>query len=252
MRYKTFIAVNLSLLAWAGIQTASAQQPSQVGVVTNSIDATLGQTPVSNGSTIFSGDLLKTAAEGRLQVQSGTMQFVFEPNSSARIFKSGDRVIVELERGAVSYSAKGVGENLTLFAQDVKFVPKTSELAVGQITIASRCELRASAQRSTLAATSGKESHIIETNKTYNVLSDIGVDYNDSWKPVLREYPDYPREADYHHSHNHVACAPGVWQNAKGPIQAGAPGHFVLILGVAAGVATTIIAIKAFESPDKP
>ncbi len=252
MRYILSAIFHLTICTLVGTQTSSAQQPTQVGVVTNSFDATLGPSPVSNGSTVFSGDLLKTASDGRLQIQSGTMQFVLERDSSARIFRTGERVIVELERGSVSYSAKGVSENLTLFAQDVKFIPNTSELAVGQIVIVSRCELKATAQRSTLAATAGKESHVIDTNKTYDVRADIGVDYNDSWKPVLQDYPEYPREADYHHSHNHVACAPAVWQNAKGPIQAGTPGHFMLVVGVGVAVGTGVILYKALESPDKP
>jgi hypothetical protein len=97
----------------------AAQQAEPAGAVANANNATAG-TLVSSGTTIFSGDLLKTGDAGRLQVQSGTMQFVFDANSAARIFRSGNRVVVELERGLVSYSAKGVSGNLTLFAQDIK------------------------------------------------------------------------------------------------------------------------------------
>jgi len=248
--FKTALAVASFVVI--AMQSTVAQQPSQAGVVTGGNNATMDGVAVSSGATVFSGDLIKTGDEGRAQVQSATMQFVLGPNSSARFFRQGDRVIVELERGSVSYSAKGVSENLTLFAQDIKFVPKTTELAVGQVIIESRCEVKATATRSVLQATSGRETKVIETNKTYNVLSEIGVNYDDSWKPVLSDYPEYPRDAEYHHSHSHVACAPGIWQTNKPPVMAGAPGHFMLAVAIGAGVGTAIVVHKALESPDKP
>ena len=207
---------------------------------------------MSNGATIFSGDLIKTGGAGQMQVQSGTMQFVFDANSVARIFKTGDRVMVELEQGSVSYSAKGVSENLTVFAQDIKFVPRTMELAVGQISIASRCEVRATPLRSTLTATSGKETRTIETNRSYNVFSEVGVDYNDSWKPTLQDYPEYPRDAEYHHSHSHVACSPSAKQTQRPPVFGGSQGHFEFVAVGIVAVPTVIALIKALESPDKP
>jgi len=82
-------------------------------------------------------------------------------------------------------------KTLPLFAQDIKFVPRTTELAVGQITIVSRCDVQASTSRSSLEATSGKETRTIDANKSYSVIPLFGVDYNDSWKPTLQDYPEY-------------------------------------------------------------
>lgn len=242
-------AAALCLAPW--ISPIAAQQAEPVGSVASANNAVAGRMPVSSGSTVFFGDLLKTGDVGRLQVQSGGMQFVLDANSAARIFRTGDREVVELERGSLSYSAKGVSENLVLFAQDIRFVPKSSDLAVGQISIVTRCEVKASVLRGTLQATSGKESKTIEPGTAYQVLSEIGVDYNDSWKPVLEDYPEYPRDADYHRSHTHVACAEGVWQSNKGP-RLPAQDHFKIAILGAAGILTTVVLIKALESPDKP
>jgi hypothetical protein len=241
-------------LAWlfAAHPATAGQLPSQVGTVLAANNATVGVASVSDGSTIFSGDLIKTGDGGRLQVQSGTVQFVFDANTTARIFKTGDRLLVELAQGSMSYSAKGVGENLNIFAQDIKFIPRTTELAVGQISIVSRCEVRAVPTRSTLQATSGKETRDIETNKTYSVLSEVGVDYNDSWKPVVQDYPEYPRDADYHHSHSHVACSPAVWKGQKLPIHGGAEGHFKYLVIGGVAIVTSVAVYKALQSPDKP
>jgi hypothetical protein len=143
-RWCVFVLLALQI----AVAQQSSQLPSPAGMITSASNARIGS-GVLNGTTIFSGDLLKTAEGGRLQVQSGTVQFVFGPNSSARIFRTASQLLVELERGSVFYSAKGVSENLILFAQDIKFVPQTTEPAVGQITSASRCDVRASPSRST-------------------------------------------------------------------------------------------------------
>src|SRR5882762_2722021 len=110
-------AIYVTLALILGSWPVSAQEVGQAGVVTFANDASIGIATASNGSTIFSGDLLKTGEAGRLQIQSGTMQFVLDARSAARIFKTGDRVLVELEQGSLAYSAKGVSENLTLFAE---------------------------------------------------------------------------------------------------------------------------------------
>ena len=240
-----------AFFAAIGTQSVIAQQQTQAGVATNARNATVGTTSVSSGSTIFSGDLLKTGEQGRLQVQSGTIQFMFEASSAARIFRTGNRVIVELERGTVHYSAQGASEKLTLFAQDIKFIPAMSDLAVGQISIVSQCEVTATAKRSTLEATSGRETRTIETNKTYRVLSEVGVDYDDSWKPVPPDYSDYSRDADYHRSHRHVACSPDTWKQ-RTPHQPLKEGHFKYVAAGGVAAVTIVVLIKALESPSEP
>ncbi len=245
-------AIYVTLALILGSWPVSAQEVGQAGVVTFANGASIGIATASNGSTIFSGDLLKTGEAGRLQIQSGTMQFVLDARSAARIFKTGDRVLVELEQGSLVYSAKGVSENLTLFAQDIRFVPRTTELAVGQITIISRCDVQASTSRSSLEATSGKETRTIDANKSYSVIPLFGVDYNDSWKPTVQDYPEYPRNADYHRSHNHIACSPGDQKTQKLPKSTATEGHFILKATTIAVVPTAIILWKALESPDKP
>src|SRR5258708_1136388 len=245
-------AVYVTLALILGSWPVSAQEVGQAGVVTFANDASIGIATASNGSTIFSGDLLKTAEAGRLQIQSGTVQFVLDARSAARIFKTGDRVLVELEQGSLAYSAKGGSENLMVFAQDIKFAPRTTELAVGQITIVSRCDVQASPSRSSLEVTSGKETRTIDANKSYSVIPPFGVDYNDSWKPTVQDYPEYPRNADYHRSHNHIACSPGDQKTQKLPRSPAKEGPFILKATTIVAVPSAIILWKALESPDKP
>jgi hypothetical protein len=228
-----------------------AQQSSSVGVVTLSANSTIGNGNVTEGTTVFSGDLLKTGDQGHLSVQSGSLQFALGENSSARIFRNLNRTIVELERGTLAYTAKGVNENLTVFALDIRFAPQTSLQVAGQISILSRCDVSVTAIRGTVEVTSGRETKTVQESKSYRVLSDLGVEYRDSWQPVLSDYPDYPRDSQYHHSHGHVACVAAA-NNAQNPVSALGAGHFREIIGGGVAIITGWVIHEALESPDRP
>jgi len=228
---------------------AQAQQLAPAGVVIASTSATIGSATVSEGATVFSGDLLRTGDKGHLNVQSGAVQFILAENSSARIFRSGTRTIVEIERGTLAYTAKGANEDIVLFALDVRIVPRPGLPAAGQVSILSRCDVTVTAARSAIDVTSGRETRTVEESRSFRVISDFGVDYRNSWQPVLSDYPEYPREAEYHRSHGHVACPAAVRQ---APVSALAGGHFrEIAIGIA--LIVTIPAVHhAFESPDRP
>jgi hypothetical protein len=252
-KMKTCTKTGLLFLFALGLcpNPAPAGQLASAGVVTLAGNATIGNGNVSEGATVFSGDLLKTGDQGHLSVQSGSMQFVLGENSSARFFKNLDRTIVELERGTLAYTAKGVNENLTIFALDIRFVPQTSLQAAGQISIVSRCDVAATSTRGSVEVTSGKETKTVQEGRSYRVLSDFGVDYRDSWQPVLSDYPDLPRDAQYHHSHGHVACvaAANTVQNPAFPL---VDGHFREIIWGGIGIITGWGIHEALESPDRP
>src|SRR5882672_661953 len=202
-----FLFSALVLTSLFGGAAAAQTPPAAVGVVSAAQAAHVGSAPLTQGSTVFSGDLLKTDDKEWIQVSVKQVRINLGENSSMRIFWQEGRTVVELERGVITYAAPGAGESVTIFAQDVKFVPDTSRPAEGQISVRSRCELRAEAVRSTLQATSGRETKTIEESKSFSVTSEIGIEYKDSWQPVLADYPDFPRDAQYHHSHSHAACA---------------------------------------------
>jgi hypothetical protein len=233
-------------------EAVMAQLAEPVAVVTQVTGATVGITSVSVGSTIFSGDLARTEAAGQLQMRSGGVQFVLEPDSSARIFKSDSRILIELEQGSVSYSSPGASESIAIFAQDARFVPHAGASAAGRITIVSPCSVRATVLSGLLDASSGTENKTIEEGKTFSVLPDNAVQYNGAWKPQPSDYPDYSRSAEYHRSHTHVSCAAKESKAHKLPGAAGNPGHFEQVVAGGIIVTTAILVHQALESPDKP
>jgi len=248
-----FLFSALVLTSLFGGVAAAQAPPAAVGVVSAAQAAHVGSASLTQGSTVFSGDLLKTEDKGLIQVSVKQVRINLGENSSMRIFWQEGRTVVELERGAITYAAPGAGESITIFAQDVKFVPDTTKPAEGQIAVRSRCELHAVAVRSTLQATSGRETKTIEESKSFSVASEIGVEYRDSWQPVLADYPDFPRDAQYHHSHSHAACAVAYNTESHNPVKPPiGDGHFREIAVGIIAVSSSIPIIKALESPHKP
>ena len=231
---------------------ADAQAPTPAGVVVLAEQATLGSAKLTEGTTAYSGDLLRTETGGRIQIQIEKVQLTLAENSSARVFRNGHRIVVEVEKGTVAYVTSGNGEDLEFYALDIRLVPQTSKPSAGQVSVPSRCEVRATATRSTIEATSGKESKTIEETKSYSVTSEVAVDYHDSWVPVLSDYPDFAKDSDYHHSHGHAACPAAYNQARRPPLQALGPGHFREIVAGAVVLLTIGIVHEALESPDRP
>jgi len=244
-----FFAVVLLVSSGVLVPSSSAQQTA-AGVVLQANHAQIAGANVSSGASVFSGDLIVTDEEGQLQVQVGRSKVVLQPSSSLRLFRSGAQAVVELERGTVNYATSGTGEELVIYALDVRLVPLRTAPTAGQVTVVSRCEVRATTQTATLDVTSGKETKTIEETKTYSVRSDFGVEYRDSWKPIPADYPDFDPNSTYHRSHSHGPC--GL---ADVPHQLPNPplgGHFRIAAAIIGGGVTCIILCRDFESPDKP
>ena len=225
-----------------------AQEPA-AGVVLQASHGQVGATKVSSGTSLFSGDLVSTDDQGQVQIQAGGTKLVLQASSSIRLFRSAGQIVAELERGTVDYATSGRNEELVIYALDSRLVPNPGAPAAGQITVVSRCELRATSRTSTLEVRSGKETKTIEESKSYSVRADFGVEYHDSWKPVPADYPEFDANSAYHRSHSHGPC--GLAKASKGqPRTAGS--HFDAAVPVVAGVVLCVVLCREFESPDKP
>ena len=221
------------------------------GLVIQANHAQIGGAAVSSGATVFSGDLLSTGEEGQIQVQAGRAKIVLQQNGALRLFRSGGRTVVELDRGTMNYATSGSGEELVVYALDVRLVPLRTAPTTGQVTVVSRCEVRATSQTGTLDVTSGKETKTIEETKTYTVRSDVGIEYHDSWKPIPADYPDFDPNSSYHRSHSHGPC--GIADVPRQVPRAAISGtHFKIGAAILVGGVTCLVLCRDFESPDKP
>jgi hypothetical protein len=250
MRFHGRTCVGLLLVAYSVLVPLGLGQEPSAGVVLQANHGQLGGANVSSGASIFSGDLLQTDEEGQIQVQLGRTKLVLQPSSALRVFRAGSHAVVELDRGTMNYSTVSGSEELVIFALDVRLVPARGTTA-GQVTVVSRCEVRATSQTGTVEVASGKETKTIEETQTYSVRSDFGVEYHDSWKPIPEEYPDFDPNSKYHRSHSHGPCGLAANPPSQAPAHA-LGGHFKLAAAIIGGGVTCLVLCRDFESPDKP
>lgn len=250
---RTLSAVAVVVYSLFGTGSALAQGAAQTCTVTAAQNATIGGSQLSEGTTVFAGERLATGQNGQIRVQCGTVRLALADNSAMRTFQSGSKTIVELDHGTLLYSTSGNSEDLAIYSLDIRITPTTTQPATGQVYAPNHCQTSVRPTKSTVTVTVGDETKLIEESKSYEVTAERGVDYRDDWKPVLSDYPDYPKEAEYHHSHGHVVCAPAfAHQSGKAPIAAGGPSHFRLLAIGGILTVTGITIHKALESPDKP
>jgi hypothetical protein len=239
-----FVALLFAGLAGFSAASVAAQQPqgAALGIVVTAQNALVGNAPLSDGATIYTGDYLSTTDGGTLLVRLGALSLELQASSAAHIYRAPYGAIVELNRGSVVYTTPGTHDNIVIVANDVRVTPNFTQPDLGRVTIDDPCNVTVFSQRGQSTVQSGSESHTVEEGKAYRVRGDNEVSYH--------KYIS-PDENDYHDFHGHKPCAPVEMVKGHAPI---APGqsHFLLVVGVIAGTATGIGIWKAFESPARP
>jgi hypothetical protein len=228
-----FIATNLS---------ARQSQGTALGLVVKAQNAQIGNAPLTEGSTIYTGDYLATNDGGTLLIRIGALSLELESNSAVHLYTAPYGAIVELDRGTVVYTTPGTHENIVIVANDVRVTPNLALPDLGRVSIDDPCNVTVFSQHGQANVQSGSESHTVEEGKAYRVRSENEISY--------RQYLS-PDASDYHNYHGHKPCAPAEMVKGHAPI---APGqsHFLLVTGVVAGTATGIGIWKALESPARP
>lgn len=238
-----FFYVGLIALAAASCLWAQAQAPnSALGLVAKSQLGHIGNTAVSEGSTVYSGDYLATDDNGSLLVRIGHLSLELQGSSSVHIYSAPYGAVVELNRGAVIYSTPGGNENIVIVANDVRVTPALTTPDFGRVSIEDACSVTVYSQHGQDDVQAGSESHTVEEGKAYRVRAENEISY--------RKYVS-PDENDYHDFHTHKPCAPLEMVRGHAPI---APGQsrFMLVAAALIGGATGIGIWKAYESPNRP
>lgn len=252
MRFIQLIAL-LSFSLFFSCLPLQAQHPPVVGVVAISNDAYSATVPLSVGSTIYSGEPVSTAKTGRLQVRAGALLLSLAPSSSARVFGSGESVVVQLESGSLVYSAKMLAGPLAIFADDIKFAPVPAQRATGQIELLSLCAVSAHVSQGALEVTSAGGVHTVREGQRYAASAEFGVSYETAPKPAGYAIPPDWSGPFFHANHDHVSCDGTVGKPLKKmPLVEKVVIGGAAAGGVAAAVATGVAESKSVESPDQP
>jgi len=214
-----------------------------LGLVSKALNSKVGDSPVAEGATIYSGDYLSTGDGGLLQVRIAALSLELQASSSAHIYRTPYGAIVELDRGTVVYSTPGSQSNLVIVGNDVRVTPVLAVADLGRVTINDPCDVTVYSQRGQADVRTGNESRTIEEGKAYRIRGDNEISY--------RKYVS-PDDNDYHDYHGHKPCAAAL-QTVHGhaPVAAGSS-HFLIAAGTAAAVLTVISVKEAFESPARP
>lgn len=222
--------------------SARQSQGTALGLVVKAQNAQIGNAPLAEGSTIYTGDYLATSDGGTLLIRIGALSLELQSNSAVHIYTAPYGAVVELDRGTVVYTTPGTHENIVIVANDVRVTPNLAQADLGRVSIDDPCNVTVFSQRGQANVQSGSEAHTVEEGKAYRVRGENEISY--------RQYLS-PEANDYHNYHGHKPCAPAEMVKGHAPI---APGqsHFLLVTGIVAGTATGIGIWKALESPARP
>jgi len=230
-----------SVLADAADSTNTEVNPS-LGLVAKAVSAHIGNTDVSDGTTVYSGDYLSTQPGGALLVRMGALSLELHGDSSAHLYRASYGFVVELNRGTASYATPGGQQNLVIVASDVRVTPAAATANLGRVSIDGPCKIIVSNQRGQVAVQAGSETEMVEQGKVMSIIPVNSVSYRDYRSPDAVEY---------HNFHQHTSCAVPRTASGRGPLAAGRNRFLYVAVGTTA-VLTIIPVIKALESPDHP
>jgi hypothetical protein len=218
-------------------------QNQVAGVVLDASSAHVGESRLTNGTSLYSGDVITTESEGHAQVRIRQTRFELIGQSDGAFFPGTNGAVAELRHGTLVVGLNNPSESFEIFASDVRIVPKNERPILAEITMNSTCDLQIKVMHGNLAVTAGKETRTLEEGHAYDVVPEFSV--NDSRNPAIS-----PDASEYHRGHQHAACALAA-KLGKRPAVAGSS-HFIELVG---GVAIPFVILalwEALESPDRP
>jgi hypothetical protein len=193
----------LTLGTMVGCLAAAPLYPAQnqaTGVVLDAKWAHVGESNLTNGASLYSGDVVTTESEGHAQVRVRQTRFELIGQSDGAFFPGANGAIAELRRGTLVVGLNNPAESFEIFASDVRIIPKSERPVLAEITMNATCDLQIKVMHGNLEATSGKETKILEEGHAYDVIPEF--DVHDSRNPAIS-----PEESGYHRGHEHGTCA---------------------------------------------
>jgi hypothetical protein len=235
------LCISLGTMAtFAQTQTPAANPP--LGLVANAVKAHVGNSALTNRSTIYTGDYVSTEDGGDVLIRIGSMSLELQSGSAAHLYRAPYGAVVELNHGSAVYMTPGNHGNIVVVASDVRVTPELSLADFGRVSLDDPCNVTVSSQRGQAHVQVGNESRDVEERKTYRVRAENSITY--------RKYLS-PDETDYHDYHQHRPCAPVEMVKGHMPTPAGSS-RFLLVAAVVTGGLTTFGVYKAMESADRP
>jgi hypothetical protein len=240
------------ILATASLAFAplSLAQDTPLGVVLQANLAHVRQSALTEGASIFAGEEISTDVSGSADIRIANSRYSLAANSHGRFYPAhpSKGSVAELTNGTLTFRRDN-GDNIEVFASDVRIVPQGDAPATGQVTVFSPCKISVTAITGDLQITAGTETHIVTERESYEVLPQQSV-------ASIQNFVS-PDDPAYHQSHTHKACvvprqSNGMSQFAKIGIVAGAGAAAAVIFLAHGGSKSGSNSGGGVESPAKP
>ncbi|HEY2352464.1 MAG TPA: hypothetical protein VGH83_08120 [Candidatus Acidoferrum sp.] len=208
-------------------------QNQATGVVVDASEAHVGESSLTAGSSLYTGDVVGTESNGHAQLRVRQSRFELIGESYGAFFPGATGAVAELRHGTMIVALNSTSESFEIFASDVRIVPKAERPILAQITMNSLCDLQIKVEHGSLEATSGKETKTLDEGHAYDVIPEVSV--KDQRNPAIS-----PEESGYHRGHEHTTCALAAKLGQK-PANAGFS-HFKILAGaVAVGILVPVL-----------
>jgi len=169
--YSSYLRASTAALLTLSLIASQVVGASALGTVTSALDATIGDAPLSPGSTIFSGDQLRTERTGSIQIRLRAARFVLTAASFASFGEKDGTPTATLTQGMAVFSTANA-KAFVLKSAKAEIRAKTDAPTVGQVTYVSEKELRVRCDRGSLAITVDDETQYVEEGRSYRVMLD--------------------------------------------------------------------------------
>jgi len=238
---------SLTVGAMVGCMAVAPLYPAQnqaAGVVLDAKSAHVGGSDLTNGTSLYSGDVVTTESEGHAQLRILQTRFELIGQSDGAFFPGANGAVAELRHGTLVVGLNNPSESFEIFASDVRIVPKTERPVLAEIIMNATCDVQIKVVHGNLVATSGKETKTLEEGHAYDVIPEFSV--NDSRNPAIS-----PEASEYHRGHQHGACALAAKSGHRPPAAAGSS-RFIELVSAGTGTFLFLALSEALESPDRP
>ncbi len=165
------IAILIAAIINVPAFAAPAADEKPLGLVTQALEAHLGDANVAIGTTVYPGDTIATEAGGTVRLKIGGGQIYLLSSSAATLSQSSNAVHAVVARGTVGFSSNGT-DQLALEIPEGILRAADGVPSYGQVTIISPLEVVISAYRGTLVLDNEGELHTIPEGKSYRVTMD--------------------------------------------------------------------------------
>jgi hypothetical protein len=166
LRAALAIFVVIGLLDVPAFAGAAASKP--LGMVVSANEASIDNSRLSVGTTVYPGDTIQTEDGGSLRLKFGTTQVYLLSASAASFSQHGEIIRATVGRGTVGFSSTD-SANMELEIPQGILRAARGESAYGQVTIISPLEVVISSYRGTLMLDNEGEMHAIPAGKTFRV-----------------------------------------------------------------------------------